>query len=120
MAGVLPEVPAADADRVGPERPDLPGGRGRALQARPEGGRVPPARRRALRSGKRRGTDRSAHARLPRPAPPGESPSRRSGALMLAAVTVADRGLLRAFPSAETVFSRLLRSIANRLFAVAL
>ena len=37
VAGVLPQAPAADADRLGQERPDLPG-RGRAaVQARPEG-----------------------------------------------------------------------------------
>src|SRR5262245_7995537 len=51
MASVLPEVPAADADCVGRQRPDLPGGRGRALQARPQDAGVPPARSEERRVG---------------------------------------------------------------------
>ena len=58
VAGVLPQAPAADADRVGKERPDLPGRRGRAVQARPEDAGVPPARRRPLRPGNQRRRDR--------------------------------------------------------------
>ena len=60
VAGVLPQAPAADADRVGQERPDLPGRRGRAVQARPEDAGVPPARRRPLRPGIERRRDRRA------------------------------------------------------------
>ena len=58
VAGVLPQAPAADADRLGQERPDLPGRRGRAVQARPEDAGVPPARRRPLRPGDERRRDR--------------------------------------------------------------
>ena len=58
LAGVLPQAPAADADRLGEERPDLPGRRGRAVQARPEDAGVPPARRRPLRPGDERRRDR--------------------------------------------------------------
>ena len=55
-------------DRVGQERPDLPGRRGRAVQARPEDAGVPPARRRPLRPGDERRRDRQADARVPRQA----------------------------------------------------
>src|SRR5262245_33168451 len=82
MARVLPEVPAADADCVGCQRPDLSGGRGRTLQARPQDTRVPPARRRPLRAGKRRGPDLSAHARLPRPARRCEGAKPKPGGVM--------------------------------------
>src|SRR5262249_62258859 len=82
MAGVLPKVPAAGADRLGQERPDLPGRRGGALQARPQDSGVPPARRRALRAGKRWGPDRSAHARLPRPARRREGPKPKTGEMI--------------------------------------
>ena len=68
LAGVFPHAPAADADRVGEERPDLPVRRGRALQARPEDAGVPPARRRPLRPGNERRQDRQADAGVPRQA----------------------------------------------------
>ena len=59
-------APAADADRVGQERSDLPG-RGRPpVHARPEGRRAPPARHRPLRPRGGRRHDRAADARLPR------------------------------------------------------
>ena len=58
LAGVLPQAPAADADRLGQERPDLPARRCRAVQARPEDARVPPARRRPLRTRIERRRDR--------------------------------------------------------------
>ena len=68
LAGVLPQAPAADADRLGQERQDLPGRRGRAVQARPEDAGVPPARRRPLRPGNERRRDRQADAGVPRQA----------------------------------------------------
>src|SRR5262249_20892806 len=66
LAGVLPHAPAADADRVGRARPDLPARRRGTLQARPEDAGVPPARRRPLRPRDRGGHDRPADARVPR------------------------------------------------------
>ena len=68
VAGVFPQAPAADVDRVGEERPDLPARRGRAVQARPEDAGVPPARRRPLRPGNERRRDRQADAGVPRQA----------------------------------------------------
>ena len=68
VAGVFPQVPAAGPDRLGEERPDLPGRRRRAVQARPEDVGIPPARRRTLRPGDRRRCDRRADPGLPRQA----------------------------------------------------
>ena len=65
VAGVLPPPPAADADRVGQERRDLPGRGRRPVPSRPEGRRVPPARHRPLRAGRGRRRDRAADAAVP-------------------------------------------------------
>jgi pimeloyl-ACP methyl ester carboxylesterase len=65
VAGVLPQAPAAGVDRLGEERPDLPGRRGRGLQARPEDVGVPSARRRPLRPGNEWRRDRQADTRVP-------------------------------------------------------
>ena len=66
LAGVLPPAPAADADRLGQERSDLPGRRRPPVHARPEGRRAPPPRYRPLRARGGRRHDRAADARLPR------------------------------------------------------
>jgi pimeloyl-ACP methyl ester carboxylesterase len=60
-------APAADADRLGQERRDLPARRCRAVQAGLEEPRIPPARHRALRAGGVRRRDRRADAPVPGP-----------------------------------------------------
>ena len=67
IPGVLPRTPAADADRLGQERQDLPRRRRRALSARPAQGRAPSARHRPFRArgqARRHGAD---DPRFPRP-----------------------------------------------------
>ena len=65
VAGILPQAPAPDADRLGQERRHLPGGRGPPLPARPQGRGVPPARHGPLRPGGGRPDDRPADPGLP-------------------------------------------------------
>ena len=65
VAGVFPQAPAAHADRVGQERFHLPRRRRLPLPSRPQKRRVPSARYRALRPGRRRRNHRGVDSRLP-------------------------------------------------------
>ncbi len=60
------EQPAADPDRLGQERQDLPGGRCPSLPARPARCRVSPARHRPLRARGQGGRDGALDPRFPR------------------------------------------------------
>ena len=64
---IFREHAAADADRLGQERRDLPGRRRASLQARSAGCRAAPARHRAFRAGGQGRRDGAPDARLPRP-----------------------------------------------------
>src|SRR5216683_5449936 len=66
VPGVLPHEQAAAARGVGQERPVLPAGRGRSLQARHPRGRRSLPRHRSLRPGDPRRGNRNRHPRLPR------------------------------------------------------
>ena len=63
--GLLPQAPAADADRLGQERQDLPRRRRVSLQARPARGRVSPDRHRPFRARGQGRRDGAADPRLP-------------------------------------------------------